>query len=124
MNPMFVVSPLPSGVYASTDDFVCVLLKTLDLPPSDLAGSLIKAYFIHVNSLLPVLHGPSFYRAIEAGMMGTEKSFRHLGELSFVHSSCFFGPILTWRLTYIVLVYRHRYMHSFHGFRSRSSLPF
>ncbi|KAK4702738.1 hypothetical protein P7C70_g3481, partial [Phenoliferia sp. Uapishka_3] len=48
------------------------------LPPADLSAELILAYFQHVNTILPIVHRPSFERAIAAGMLETDPSFRRL----------------------------------------------
>ncbi|KAJ7495523.1 fungal-specific transcription factor domain-containing protein [Mycena latifolia] len=37
-------------------------------PPRDLAAHLIELYFTHVNVYLPLLHRPTFERAVEAGL--------------------------------------------------------
>lgn len=48
------------------------------LPPYDLAVKLVKAFFDHVNSILPVIHRPSFQRDLENDVASTDPSFRGL----------------------------------------------
>ncbi|KAM0754614.1 hypothetical protein T439DRAFT_321650 [Meredithblackwellia eburnea MCA 4105] len=52
--------------------------KSFPLPPPDLSKSLIDAYFEYINTLLPILHRPSFERALEAGLAEKDPSFRRL----------------------------------------------
>ncbi|KAM0754760.1 hypothetical protein T439DRAFT_321802 [Meredithblackwellia eburnea MCA 4105] len=52
--------------------------RAAPLPPADLSAALILAYFRHVNNLIPILHRPSFERAIASGMLESEPSFRRL----------------------------------------------
>jgi hypothetical protein len=50
-------------------------------PPLDLSTKLIDAYFEHWNdSQCPLLHRPSFDRAVAAGMIDSNASFRSLGQ--------------------------------------------
>jgi len=48
------------------------------LPPADLTANLINAFFVHINSQMCVLHRPSFERAIKAGMIESNPSFKRL----------------------------------------------
>ena len=49
-----------------------------ELPPPDLLRILIDAYFDSVNSDAPLLHRPSFERAVAAGMADSDSTFRCL----------------------------------------------
>lgn len=52
----------------------------LPFPPTDLTCRLINAFFEHWNDTQwPLLHRPSFDRAISAGMVDTNPSFKNLG---------------------------------------------
>lgn len=46
-----------------------------DFPPPDLAASLVDLYFAHINLLLPLLHRPTFARALAAGLHLTNDGF-------------------------------------------------
>ncbi|KAL8286426.1 hypothetical protein RQP46_004443 [Phenoliferia psychrophenolica] len=59
-------------------DDVATRARAFVLPPADLSASLILSFFAHVNELLPIIHRPSFERALAAGMLETDPSFRRL----------------------------------------------
>lgn len=44
-------------------------------PDPDLMAALIDLYFIHMNRYLPLLHRPTFERAINSGLHYTDASF-------------------------------------------------
>ncbi|KAF8066999.1 fungal-specific transcription factor domain-containing protein [Lyophyllum atratum] len=44
-------------------------------PPPDLLASLIDLYFVHVNRYLPLLHRPTFDRAVARGLHQTDAGF-------------------------------------------------
>lgn len=48
------------------------------LPPPDLAISLVNLYFERFNTVNPILHRPSFERALAAGTQDTNDSFKSL----------------------------------------------
>ncbi|KAJ7495521.1 fungal-specific transcription factor domain-containing protein [Mycena latifolia] len=48
---------------------------TYSFPPRDLAAHLIGLYFTHVNVYLPLLHQPTFERAVEAGLHLRDNGF-------------------------------------------------
>ncbi|ORY48410.1 fungal-specific transcription factor domain-domain-containing protein [Leucosporidium creatinivorum] len=52
--------------------------KHFAFPPMDLTRTLIDAYFARFNAHTPLLHRPSFERALGAGMADTNPSFRSL----------------------------------------------
>ncbi|KAM0754759.1 hypothetical protein T439DRAFT_321801 [Meredithblackwellia eburnea MCA 4105] len=52
--------------------------KAFPLPEADLSAKLISAYFSQINSLFPILHRPSFERAIQSNLIETDPTFKAL----------------------------------------------
>ncbi|KAG5649547.1 hypothetical protein H0H81_003131, partial [Sphagnurus paluster] len=50
-------------------------LPPFTFPPPDLLASLVDLYFIHMNCYLPLLHRPTFERALAQGLHHTDRSF-------------------------------------------------
>ncbi|KAG5635679.1 hypothetical protein H0H81_010417 [Sphagnurus paluster] len=50
-------------------------LPPFTFPPPDLLASLVDLYFIHMNRYLPLLHRPTFERALAQGLHHTDRSF-------------------------------------------------
>lgn len=65
--------------------------RTLDtpLPPLDLMSMLLDAFFDHVNEVFGLVHRPSFERALAAGLLETDTSFRSLCFAMFAIGSRF-----------------------------------
>ena len=78
VQPLVNHDPRPSLVDTILQNDSASRAQSFPLPPADLSAKLILAYFAHVNELMPILHRPSFERALAAGMLETDASFRRL----------------------------------------------
>lgn len=58
------------------------------LPPPDLATKLLNAFWDDLNTFVPILHRPSFERAVSVGLLETDTSFRSLCRSFFCGLQC------------------------------------
>jgi hypothetical protein len=53
-------------------------LQTLEFPPSDLLPVLIDRYFEDLNTMLPLLHRPSFDKSVQEGLHLRDRGFANV----------------------------------------------
>ncbi|KAG5634613.1 hypothetical protein H0H81_001376 [Sphagnurus paluster] len=64
-------------------------LPPFTFPPPDLLASLVDLYFVHMNRYLPLLHHPTFERALTQGLHHTDRSFGSTVLLVCAVAGCF-----------------------------------